>query len=331
MENKTYLCLWLTFSPKFDLAFFDELINQHKEDFLIGGIEEFSMEEQEVDQLLGSRAYSGGIIPDEVVEDIESYQKNKINVFKIFFYEGTYQENAAKFKNYLLKNVSEVKIKEEELEWEDWNTNWRKNYSPILISKALEIIPEWMKKDYTPKAENFIYIYPGQGFGTGGHETTFLCLKNFTSLLSQDLLKNAKSCLDFGCGSGILGISVLKMTSLFIDFCDVDHSALDNCLQNIFLNFPQTSLEGHSLISRERFENNDNTYDLIFANILEDILIKEKEVLIKHLNDKGFLIVSGILNDQLESLMKNYQELKIIEVSSLGDWSSIIFQKGKGE
>ncbi|MCB9060434.1 MAG: 50S ribosomal protein L11 methyltransferase [Halobacteriovoraceae bacterium] len=287
-------------------------------DFHCSGVEEYSIDEQKVDEILGERAYSGGDIPLELYDEIDLSQgPNEM----FFYFENSNVEN---FKKYLLsENISNVTI--DQKNFEDWNSIWKKHYERISISKRIEIVPSWEK---TQNKSNEIYIYPGQGFGTGGHETTFLCLKLFDSLLNNNMLKPGFKCLDFGCGSGILGIAALKWQSMGVVFCDIDPNALDNTVQNIELNFEGHDLSGSSVVLRERLEVNKK-YDLIFANILENILDLEKDLIYSLLNTDGYLIVSGLLNEQVESLKDKYIKLglKSVENVSKGNWSALLFKK----
>src|SRR5690606_13881372 len=91
------------------------------------------------------------------------------------------------------------------------------------------VVPSWEKGgDETGN----LYIYPGMGFGTGGHETTFLCLKLYKKYVIE-----TKLCLDFGCGSGILGLATFLFNkNNAVDLFDIDESALENSKQNIELN-----------------------------------------------------------------------------------------------
>ena len=112
-----------------------------------------------------------------------------------------------------------------------------------------------------------------------------------------------------------------------VDFVDIDPRALDNCLTNLKLNFEKSELNGLRLISRDRFELSDK-YKLVFANILEHVLISEKELLLDSLDSKGYLILSGILNHQVDNIKSQYESLIYLDHISKGDWSAIIFKKG---
>src|SRR5690606_10010880 len=121
----------------------------------------------------------------------------------------------------------------EECPQEDWNAEWKKHYSPIKVNELLEVIPSW-KDDYVSTTSQKIFINPGMGFGTGSHETTFLCLKLFTEEL---LSNNIETVLDFGCGSGILGLSTfLFFPEARVDFYDIDLEANKNCFDNAEIN-----------------------------------------------------------------------------------------------
>jgi ribosomal protein L11 methyltransferase len=286
------------------------------EDFNCDGVEEFSLEEARVDEILGERAYSGGDIPETLIDEVQAATIDQDNfTYKYFFYEGDFEENAAEFVFFMKENYPEISLYTAQKDFEDWN-------NPIHISDKIEIIPEWMSETHVNKAETQVYIYPGMGFGTGTHETTFLCLVLFDKLLNE--MNAEKSCLDFGCGSGILGIAAMKTKKMQTTFCDIDRSALENCTQNLVLNFEGENLEGTTLVIRDRFT--PKTYDVVFANILEHVLLSEKPTITASVKAGGYLIVSGILNHQVENIVKNYSHMKEVSVATKGDWSAILFK-----
>ena len=184
-----------------------------------------------------------------------------------------------------------------------------------------------MKEDYKGR-DDAIFIYPGQGFGTGTHETTYLCLKLLDELIGSK--ETFKRCLDFGCGSGILGISAMAICPLEVDFCDIDLNALNNCQQNLDLNFESSFYkEKIKLIERSHFELKEE-YDLVYANILENVLFLEGDLLIKSLKRKGKLILSGILLEQEENILGFFNEekgLKLISIKERGHWKALLFEK----
>lgn len=291
------------------------------EDFNALGIEEFSLTEAEVDEILGERAYSGGDIPETVIDEVEETVLGRAGSFRFFF---DHEENAHNFKNYAQKNaLAEVQL--EVHESQDWNAEWKKHYAPIQVNEKFEIIPSWMT-EYESKTPNQIYIYPGMGFGTGSHETTFLCLK----LLTEELEFPLKSVLDFGSGSGILGLSTFKFfPDAQVDFYDIDPEANKNCYQNAELN----KLENLAfrLLLPEVRDRLKPQYDLVFANILESILMLEKDYLVNVTREAGALILSGLLRHQVPGIIQAYTDKGMVLKRQLekGDWAALYFTKGK--
>lgn len=324
-ENKKFIFV-MVYLNQSTIHLKEELISLSMEECNCDGIEEFSLEESRVDEILGDRAYSGGDIPESLIDEVEEAtdQLDEVTI-KFFFYEGEYENNAAAFVSLLKENFPEMPLIKESKNYEDWNKEWRKYYQPIVVSEKLEIIPEWLKNAERDSIADKVYIYPGMGFGTGTHETTYLCLKLYEEY--RDKFIPDMKCLDFGCGSGILGITALKINQMQTTFCDIDKNALDNCVQNLLLNFEGKDLTGNELVIRDRF--NPKKYNLVFANILEQVLISEKNIILECLEKNGWLIVSGLLNHQVDNILNQYNSLKFIKVVSKGDWSAIMFRNEK--
>lgn len=284
------------------------------------GIEEFSLSEAEVDEILGERSYSGGDLPQDVIDEVESTVLQRPNNYRFFFGNS---ENAEEFhdkvkKEFLCESQIEEKVSE------DWNAEWKKHYAPILVNNELEIIPSWMK-DHKSQSKNQIYIYPGQGFGTGSHETTFLCLKLFTEEVLADKIQTV---LDFGSGSGILGLATFKFfPEAKVDFYDIDVEANKNCFQNAETN----NLEEYAfrLLLPEVRDRMMKEYDVVFANILESILTLEKKALIDHTKSGGALILSGLLRHQAQGIIDSYTAsgMKLVNHVEKGDWAAILMRK----
>jgi len=319
MQNYYYVELHL-------LEDFDQLSNIESvalAQFSSTGIEDFSIEEEKVDEILGERSYSGADIPVSVIEEVEfTISSENENAKKIFF---SSHSEAKLFCDYLegLKGIS-FKVIEKPVE--DWNEKWRESYKPIIVSPDFEIIPSWFKEEYKTTARYKLYIYPGMGFGTGSHETTFLCMQ---LMLKTKSFSPGVQCLDFGCGSGILGLGLkLLQDDCTLDLYDIDQEALDNCIQNIELNnFSQKNI--NLLLPKQRIKI-EKKYEIVFANILKNVLELEIEFLTNAVKDNGFLILSGLLKEQEEDILKQYLEanknLSLIEVARSGDWIAILLK-----
>ena len=164
------------------------------------GVEEFSIDEPRVDQILGDRSYSGADLPIEVINEVDTTVNLGSELIKFYFATPL---QATKFQELLLQTY-QLSSQVVEKEQQDWNVEWKKSYAPIIIDDELSIVPEWDKTSENENDKSNVFIYPGMGFGTGNHETTFLCLKS-AQKYKKKIDKEFK-CLDFGCGSGILGI-----------------------------------------------------------------------------------------------------------------------------
>ncbi|MFI5390096.1 MAG: 50S ribosomal protein L11 methyltransferase [Bacteriovoracales bacterium] len=318
MEKKYYYLLEVNFKKISELEYF-KINGLAFEDFNCQGVEEFNLSEREVDEILGKDALLGAEVSEAIIEKIEkSVESGNIFLVKYLFLK---EEEAKSFQDFLSRLESPPATDLKRNIFEDWNQEWKKHFKSIDISPRLKVIPEWERDQ---NLEGKIIINPGMGFGTGSHETTFLCLK-FLDELNSPL----KKCLDFGCGSGILGIAAIKLFNSEVDFVDVSKEALSNCYENLCLNFDPNSLEGSSVVIRDHFKA-DKKYDLIFANILMDILIGEKDTILKCLNSKGKIIISGLLNEQKDEFLKNFSPkntLKVVESKSKGDWCAILLER----
>jgi len=207
---------------EFEEELFIAFKNYAVEDYMAIAIQEYDLDEQTIDGVLGTKSYSGGSIDDSSIELIEtSVVPNKLK----FYFDD--ENRCQDFADFLEENKNDsefiklITIQEEEDF--DWVSSWKENYVPIEL-KTLVVVPEWYRIEETkdefkkthkvfPAEKTRLYIHPGMAFGTGGHETTKLCLEAFENIIPQ--LKNnigpdLLQCLDFGCGSGILGIASLQ-------------------------------------------------------------------------------------------------------------------------
>jgi len=198
----------------------------------------------------------------------------------------------------------------EQLEDKDWEREWMKNYHPIQCAENLWICPSWLEPP-APDAIN-ILLDPGLAFGTGTHPTTFLCLQ---WLAEQQLDKH--HVIDYGCGSGILGIAALLLGAEAASGIDIDPQALtasqDNLQRNgleadrfkVFLPKDRPSLNTHVLV----------------ANILAGPLVELADDLISLLEPNGKICLSGILHHQAEAVMNAYSDHIIFDpVTQKDEW-----------
>lgn len=263
----------------------------------------------------------------QIIDSIENFKlideklESTIEMLAIFFFEDDFESKKDDALKILDKNKISYRLLKKPVE--DWNQEWKKHYRPIELNNNFHIIPSHLMGQ--EKKESEIYIIPGQGFGTGEHSTTFLCLNLFLDILND--LKG-KDCLDFGCGSGILGIGVIKWAQMHCDFMDLDPRALDNCVENLVLNFEDQNLGDTRVVSRDRFQI-EKQYDLVFANILEHVLISERENIDECVKPGGELILSGILVEQIENIKNKYNEIgyTLESEATKDEWAALRMKK----
>jgi ribosomal protein L11 methyltransferase len=291
----------------------NSMINKYQ----CSGVLDYSIDESRVDEILGERAYSGGDVPEELIDEVTEVASSNT---KTYFFE----DKPEKFVNFI-NQLDGLEYEVKEQQEQDWNVKWREGFEPIEVSESLIVVPSWIKRRFQHKTQ--VRIYPGMGFGTGTHETTFLCLELLTELVNRGA--NLKTCFDFGCGSGILGIAHKLTTTdkVLIDFLDIDEEALTNTRQNLEIN--NIDEEGIQLLNSNQRNKLQESYRLIFANILQDVLHTERGFLVSQLEQNGFLIISGLLKEQLEETVSFYERVGIqcLSQRTKGDWAAALFIK----
>ncbi len=190
----------------------------------------------------------------------------------------------------------------------DWETAWLDQYQPIEINPNLFVYPSWVESDDI--VETIIRIDPGMAFGTGTHATTRLCMQVLSELDLNDL-----AVLDYGCGSGILGITALKLGARSAVGVDIDPKAEQVAQQNARIN----GVEGAFAIQSDE-EIDGQQFDLIVANILAYALIDLAPRLMSLLSDKAHIVLSGILHDQADATVQAYQSKFEFETIQDGAW-----------
>ncbi len=189
----------------------------------------------------------------------------------------------------------------ETLEENDWVRLTQSQFAPIPISPRLWIVPTWHAAS-DPHAINII-LDPGLAFGTGSHPTTRLCLR----WLDKNL-QGGESVLDYGCGSGILTIAALKLGAARAVGIDVDQQAVIASRDNASANqvgHAQFFLPDAELSRRDAPQN---VYDLVVANILTNPLRLLAPLLANATRQGGQIVLSGILEEQAQSVMGIYQQ-----------------------
>ena len=206
----------------------------------------------------------------------------------------------------------EIPTKIEQLVDQDWQRVWLKSFKPIKVGTNLWICPSWCEP--TEASARNIILDPGLAFGTGTHATTNMCLH---WLADQSL--NDKSVLDYGSGSGILAIAALFSGASHADAVDIDPHSIDACNQNAKRNNVATTM---SAFLPKQIPVKQ--YDLVIANILASVIIELRDILVSHLATNGVLLLTGILNTQLDLVRNAFGEKFNYTTISKDQWCLLI-------
>lgn len=224
--------------------------------------------------------------------------------------------------------LGSLEISSDYIQEEDWCNNWKQYFKPLYVGDNILICPEW--EDIPQNTNKTVFrINPGMSFGTGSHETTQLCIEEM-----EKYIKPNCSVLDLGCGSGILSIIAMLLGAKEATAVDIDPYAVDIALENAEKN--GISLSNYHTIAGNIINDKvlcdklaHKHYDVIFANIVADVIISLKPIVSNLLDDNSILITSGIINIRLDDVLTEYQNsnLKILDIKQKGEWASITFTK----
>ena len=219
---------------------------------------------------------------------------------------------------YLLSNPEfTISYQITEIEQVNWNEEWEKNFSPIVVEDLCTVRANFHP---VPNTRYDIVITPKMSFGTGHHETTYMMLQQLLPLSLE-----GTKVLDMGCGTGILAIMAALRGAHDITAIDIDPWCVENATENVQQNNCSfiTIKEGDvSLIAGEQ-------YNLILANINRNILLSDIPAYTQALLSQGLLLVSGFYEEDLPAIKEKCQEVGLTYLSHIERnlWVSAKFQR----
>ena len=196
----------------------------------------------------------------------------------------------------------------------DWLAEWKENWQPVIVGRFI-IAPPWSEIEQLHD-QLLIRIEPGMAFGTGTHETTRLCLAAIEKHFA------GSSFLDVGTGTGILAIAAAKLfPGARIEACDTDAESIAIARENAATNNVSTAVEFHV----GSVDDATASADLVCANLTADVILAMLPALLNI--TCGRLILSGILDTQLESITARLRECGVTEdweIAQDGEWVALI-------
>ena len=196
-------------------------------------------------------------------------------------------------------DIGEATIEESQTEDKDWINNWKEFFHQFYVDDIL-IVPSWEEVKEEDKDKMILHIDPGTAFGTGMHETTQLVIRQL-----KKYVKPGIELLDVGTGSGILGITALKLGA--------GHMMIGNIIDD---------KEVQDQVGYEK-------YDIVAANILADVLVPLTPVIVHQMKKGAYYITSGILDVKEEVVREAVAKagLTLVEVTRQGEWVCVTARK----
>ncbi len=204
------------------------------------------------------------------------------------------------------------------VEQEDWQNGWRKYYHPMEIGQRLAIVPSWQSYD-TSRVK--LVLDPGLAFGTGGHETTALCLEAL-----DERVRGGERVLDIGTGSGILAIAALLLGAERAEGVDIDPVAVRTAGENAAMNGVADRLQ---VLVGDLSDKASGKYQIITANIVAAAIMSLAPAVPGLLADGGVFIASGIIDTRKDEVLAALAAagLQAVEVKERRGWECIICRK----
>ena len=209
-------------------------------------------------------------------------------------------------------------VETEGVEQEDWQNGWRKYYHPMDVGQRLAVVPSW--QDYETSRVKLI-LDPGLAFGTGGHETTNLCLE-----VLDERVRGGERVLDIGTGSGILAIAALKLGAAVAEGVDIDPVAVRTAGENAALNGVADKL---TVLVGDLSDKASGKYDIITANIVANAILSLAPAVPGLMAEGATFIASGIIDSRKDEVIAGLEKagLAVVEVKEKRGWECIVCKK----
>ena len=203
----------------------------------------------------------------------------------------------------------------------DWAENWKKYYKPFRVGTQLVVKPTWENYALQPD-DLLIELDPGMAFGTGTHETTYMCME-----MLEKHLKSHMRVMDVGTGSGILAIAAAKLGASNVLAIDIDPDAVKVAKENVLLNRVEEQI---TVVCGDLVKGETMSCELAVANIVADAICMLAQPLTRHLLSEGILICSGIIREREKDVLAAAKEAgyRVADRMEKGEWVALALQVG---
>ena len=206
---------------------------------------------------------------------------------------------------------------------QDWQAILQQHAVNERFADRLWLLPRARAAEPQPENVACLYLEPGLAFGSGSHPTTRMCLSYLADTVQAD-----QRILDFGCGSGILAIAAALLGCEVVGVDHDDQAVLATTENAQFNGVHSDRLQVFNLEDWNRLtESEIAPFDVIAANILAGPLRQLAEHFCALLNPGGQLVLSGILPQQVESVIGAYPLIDFAQTVIEDDWACLIGTK----
>lgn len=196
---------------------------------------------------------------------------------------------------------------------------WKEFARPVFVGSNLVVVPAWLAD--APRVAPVdndsivrVLIDPGATFGMGDHPTS----RGSLEMLAR-VLHPGDTIADIGCGSGILGIAAIRLGADRAVGVDINPAAVPVSLENARRNH----VEDRWKVSLDGADSLDEVFEVVVANILAPVLIELSDALQGLLAPGGTLIVSGILADRHDHVLRALQPLSVVDSIVVDGWATL--------
>ena len=297
-----------------------------------GGFDSLVVEDQsEYENFLEDNRAYWDYIDEEFQQELQGLSRIKLYLEV----DGTEEKQLHKLERLLealkkrtKKNLGTLEISSQLLPETNWEESWKDNYPPQEVGERLVVVPCW-----NPEAGDRIPVIldPGLTFGTGAHPSTQMCME-----FMEELVQPGMDVIDLGSGSGILSIAALRLGAETAIGVDIDPKAEDIARENAAYN--DFGIERFDAVTGNVTEDaalmerlSKKHYDLVFVNIVADVIIGLSPVLQHFMDENTRVICSGILDVREEEVHAALTAagLVIEQTKAKEDWRSLVAGRAK--
>lgn len=216
-----------------------------------------------------------------------------------------------------------------ELPETDWVAKVRRELQPVEAGRFF--VHGSHDADRVPEGRIALLIEAAMAFGTGHHGTTLGCLRMLDRLADKGV--RAERIADIGAGTAVLAMAAARLWDVPVLASDIDPVAVEVAEANVRVNGLEDRVRcieaagfDHPIIAAAA------PFELIFANILMGPLIELSPDLAAALVPGGHAILSGILNDQADSVVDAYRTvgLDLVRADRVEAWTTLLLRRKEG-